>query len=92
MKAKRQRYVPRHAVGVVLEGQDGRDQTSDAGRMESASKSVSWNTSTTMLRTLHGEMKEQGWNRSEVPEIPSYHGEVEELPERPLDLGVGWWR
>lgn len=45
-----------------------------------------------MLRTLRDRMHRQGWGHANVPEIPCHDGESEQLPRRPLDLGIGWWR
>lgn len=53
----------------------------------------SWNASTTCVQTIHHWMSAQGWNGQQLePELAQYEGEVEELPKRSLDVGVGWWR
>lgn len=54
--------------------------------------SISWNASTTVIRTIHRRMHRQGWKDGQAPEIPCHQDEVEPLPTRPLDLGVGLWR
>lgn len=56
--------------------------------------SVGWNSSTMCLQTLHVSMLARGWNSGDRPEIPTcdYEFDGEQLPRRPLDLGVGLWR
>lgn len=54
--------------------------------------SISWNASTTVVKTLQRRMRKQGWQGGQATEIPCYEGEAEPLPRRPLDLGVGLWR
>jgi len=51
----------------------------------------SWNSSTMCVQAIHRRMSVQGWNGQEM-ELPRFEGGVGELPKRPLDLGVGWWR
>jgi len=51
----------------------------------------SWNDSTMCVQIIHRQMSAQGWHHHQ-PKLARYEGEVEELPRRPLDFGVGWWR
>jgi hypothetical protein len=51
----------------------------------------SWNSSTMCVQLLRDAMAAQGWGEGEVVTIPMAENS-EELPERPEDFGVGWWR
>jgi hypothetical protein len=53
---------------------------------------VSWNNSTMCIQTLRDALVADGWGQGDVQEIPISEEREEELPERPGDLGVGWWR
>jgi hypothetical protein len=52
----------------------------------------SCNSSTTLLQTLYDRLILRGWGRATGPLIPQHADDIEELPERPLDLGSGQWR
>ena len=57
-----------------------------------------WNSSTMCLQTLHRTMTEQGWHvwQPATPlcdyDFASPDYDLAQLPQRPLDLGVGLWR
>jgi len=55
----------------------------------------SWNSSTMCLQVLHRTMTSYGWDRWQ-PATPLCDYEFPrfdyELPQRPLDLGLGLWR
>ena len=58
-----------------------------------------WNSSTMCLQVLHRTMTEHGWHTWQ-PATPlrdydflqSNCDDLPQLPQRPLDLGVGLWR
>lgn len=56
-----------------------------------------WNSSTTCLQVLHHGMTDQGWDRWQPAtpvrdyDFPRFDYDYD-LPQRPLDLGVGLWR
>lgn len=52
---------------------------------------TTWNTSTMCLRTIHRSLSAQVQNHDQL-EIPLHEGDMEPLPRRPHDLGVGLWR
>ncbi len=89
----------RYDRGLWLRGeQQGRDESgTDADEVsarpaETMKPSPSWNSSTVCIQTLRDALVAKGWGKGEVPEIPMAEATQEELPERPEEFGVGWWR
>ncbi|GIH06662.1 hypothetical protein Rhe02_47290 [Rhizocola hellebori] len=89
----------RYARGMWLRGEpERRDDDAkeavgaEARPTEVVKPSPSWNDSTMCIQMLRDALVARGWGEGEVPEIPMAETVENDLPERPLGLGIAWWK
>lgn len=51
----------------------------------------SWDSSTTCVQIVRDRMASLGWGSGTQFEVPAAD-KADDLPDRPSDFGVGWWR
>jgi len=81
--------------GVWLRGEEHQPPTQASPQdpqLDPMRPTPSWNNSTTVVQVLHDSLVALGWKRVDAPAIPYGDGSADDLPRRPRDFGVGWWR
>jgi len=84
-------HLRRTEITMVIAGEVVCDAVDRAVAAAIGGECPSWNASTMCVQVLQRWMSAQGWENKR-PEPIRFEGLVDELPKRPLDVGVMRWR